>query len=213
MHDVAVPERNQVIDRKRGPDMVVGGNGVDPGVCAAGPDDDRRYDVGRTQDVLVAEFGAHQDERFDLELQVGFNRPSFSLGIAASVKDQDLKSVRFGGGLNPVDDLSKERVVDVVDDHAEGLGALLGQAAGVEVRPVAELGGSLQDCLTLGVGHLGRVVHDQAHQRTRDASAFSDGLHRRSAHGPSLALPGHTNRRRTCFRLTSSVGTVTIGAL
>ena len=185
MDDVGVAELDEVLNRERGAALVVGGDRVGPGVVAAGRHHHGWHHRRRSDDVVVVELGADEDQCLDLELQMGFDGPPLPFGVASAVEDQHIEAVVVGGGLNPVDDLGKERVVDVVDDHAEGLGALLGQAAGVEVRPVAELGSSLQDCLTLGVGHLGRVVHDQAHQRTRDASAFSDGLHRRSAHGPS----------------------------
>ena len=147
-------EFDEVLDRERRAALFVGGDRVGSGIVAPGRHHHGRYHRRRADDVVVVELGADEDQRFDLELQVGFNGPPLPFGVASAVEDQHIEAVVVGGGLNPVHDLGEEGVVDVVDDHAQGFGAGLGEVAGVEVRPVSELLCCVQHRLALGLADL-----------------------------------------------------------
>ena len=182
MDDVGVAELDEVLNRERGAALVVGGDRVGPRIVTAGRHHHGWHHRRRSDDVVVVELGADEDQCLDLELQMGFDGPPLPFGVAPAVEDQHVEAVVVGGGLDSVHDLGEEGVVDVVDDHAQGFGAGLGEVAGVEVRPVSELLCCVQHRLALGLADLRRVVHHEAHEGARNAGTFGHGLHRRTTH-------------------------------
>ena len=90
----------------------------------------RRHAAGRLgQDDAVDALGEEQPQ-VDLLL----------LQVVVAAGDEQRVAGGVGGVFGAADDLGKERVGDVGDDHAERLRALLGHAAREQVRLVAERG-------------------------------------------------------------------------
>ena len=173
---------DEVVDGECGTDRVVGGDRVDARVVGSGGDDHGGGDMGSLLECIVVESGTDEDERLDLELQMGVDGSPFATGISPAVEDQHREAVFVGCSLDAGDDFGEEGIVDVVDDDAECLCALLSQAASVQVGEVTKRRGRFQHGGALGVGHLRRVVHHQTHQGPRDAGPLGNGLHCRSAH-------------------------------
>jgi simple sugar transport system substrate-binding protein len=110
---------------------------------------------------------------------VRYSKRAASIARAPAAGADENAVAQLGGQLlDPAGDLGEERVVQVVEEHADGLRAPAGQAAGHRVGPVAEVGGGLQHARAAQRADLRAVVHHERHERPRDAGRAGDIVHR-----------------------------------
>jgi hypothetical protein len=89
----------------------------------------------------------HRSEQGDpgrAEGQQAGERLAFSAGAAATGVDHQLEAVITSAGVQPVDDLGPERVVQVGNHHAEEVRGAAGQRARHGVRRVPQFVGGAQ---------------------------------------------------------------------
>ena len=129
---------------------------------------------------------------------MGLHRAPLPLDVAPAVEDEHGEAVVVGHRFDAEEDFGEEGVVDVVDDDAERLAALLSEVAGVEVRPVAEVVGGAEDGPPSALGDFRRVVHHQADEGAGHAGTAGDVVHRGPAHvllAEVMGFPRHSVRR------------------
>ena len=150
---------------------------VDAAAQSAADDDTRDPGDGRG-DLGAGHARRHEDQAvgavFEQRLE---HRPLALLATSPGDDQQAIAEVR-GEVLDPVGDLGEERVVQVVEEHADGVGPVAGEAAGVGVGAIAETPGGVQHQLTPLRAHLVALAHDERHQRPRDAGLARDVVHR-----------------------------------
>ena len=117
---------------------------------------------------------ARQDDAVGAELQERFERHRLDSLIQVAAGDQHLVAAGGSSRGDAVEDLGKEQVVQIGDDHADVEGAALDQAARDGVGTVAERLDGDQDGLAAG-GTDGRVIAQNARDdRLGDAGVGGD---------------------------------------
>ena len=118
-------------------------------------------------------------------------------GSASPGDEHRAVAVRSHLGLDPVEDLGEDGVVQVEHEDADGPAASVGQASGGGVGPVAEFGRRAQDGLTTGVADLRGAAHRQRHQGLRHPGAAGDVVDRRAGGAHAPASVARTSLTRT----------------
>jgi len=102
-----------------------------------------------------------------------------------------------------VRDLREERVVKVVEQHADGLRPPARQAAGDRVRPVAEPPRRVEHARAPVRAHLRAVAHDERHERTGHSGRARHILHGRRL--VSDALDSHGEPKHTAANWSAPI--------
>jgi hypothetical protein len=152
------------------------------------PDDHHGHDLAGGDDAAGAQAGADEDHAVDAVLEHDVDGVLLAGGPAGAGGEQRPVPVVVGGGSDAVVDVGEERVVEIVQQHADGAGAPAGEMAGRGVAPVAELGGGVEHELATPVADVGAFVHHERHEGARNPGPAGDVLHRRVPHVPLLDM-------------------------
>ena len=99
-------------------------------------DHDRWRGGGQGDDLIGWEPRADQHDAVDPMFHHRLNRFAFSRSTVPGAGEQQAKVVRFRRSGHPVEHFGKEGVVEIVQKHTDGAGAMTGQIAGGQVGPI-----------------------------------------------------------------------------
>ena len=118
------------------------------------------------------------------------------LGILAGHAQEHAVSPGACDRFEAGDDLDEERVHQVGDDHAEGMGAPERQAPGDGIGPIAKFLDARQHARAGGRPDVGVVIQDFGDRRDGNPELRRDAFHRGHAggrrHGATVAVKGST---------------------
>ena len=132
-------------------------------------DDDRRHLVGERAEGGRRQPVRDEDQALHLELQQLLELGLLVDGVGAARDEHGAVAMGADLGLDAVEDLREDGVVQVEDEDADGAAAPVREAAGRRVGAVPELAGRREDGVAAGLADLGGAAQGQGHQRLRDA--------------------------------------------
>jgi hypothetical protein len=151
VHDPPVPEGDEVLDREARAHRLVRVDAVDRRRPQRAADDHDRGVPRRGHDLLGRQPRGDEDDPVRPGLEQRVEHRPLARHPAAPRGDQDAVAEPRGVVLDPACDLREVRVVQVVEQHADRVGAPARQAPRDRVGAVAEAGRGGQDALaTLG---------------------------------------------------------------
>jgi len=103
-------------------------------------------------EVLASAAGGDDDQALGQVAAQGVDGAAFLGGVLVAVEQEGGVAVAVGGVLDALGELRVEGVEDVGDDHANGAGLPLAEAAGDDVGLVAEFARGGQDAFAGGAG-------------------------------------------------------------
>ena len=208
--DPLAASSRKMTDRIVGTLIVVGDDGVfgEPGISTH--DEDER-DV-RVFDHL-AEGGAEifrglgEQDAVDALREQEFDGALFFIEVVVAVTEQKVVAVFLRGIFGAADHHWEKRIGDVGHDHADGVSALLGQAARDQIGAIFELADRFLNSLTQFLADMTFVVNDGRDGKDGDARFVSDIVDACGLRG--FLLPAsrlrHENRFRTTQRTAADV--------
>jgi hypothetical protein len=129
-----------------------------------------------------------EDDAVDLAAAQHLELRLLFLRVLAGAAQQQSISARAGHRLDAGDDLDEERVHQVGDDDAEGVGAAKAEAAGNRVTLVAEFFDLGEDAGAGGLADVGAIVEHLGDGGDGDTELAGDPLHGGRVHaGSSVA--------------------------
>jgi hypothetical protein len=163
--DALVAEVDEVLHGQPSAERLVDEHAVDVVVAHHAPDDHQRQRSGRDGQLRGRHARADEDDAVGAVLEEHLERRALAAALQAAGQQQDSVTERRGELLDRRGDLREERVVQVVEHHADRLRAAAGEAAGHRVGAVAQPRRRGEHALAALGRDLRAVAHDQRDER------------------------------------------------
>ena len=177
VRDPLVAEPDKVVEHQPGSVRLVDQHAVGIGVAQPASHDHARR-LGRGGgDVAGGHARADKDQPADAVLEQRGEGGALAPGRPAAGGEQQLVAELRRELLDAAGDLREERVAQVVEDHADRLGPLAGEAARHRVRSVAESRRGVEHAQAALLADVRPLAHDQRDQRARHPGFARDVFH------------------------------------
>jgi hypothetical protein len=156
--DSGMPQFDEVIDRQSSPGDIVIRNRVHVGDrdIVASHDDRWNFSRDRSEDACRPPV-RNENEAFHLKLQKRVDFCLLKSGIGASRNQHRAEPVFANLDLNAFEDLGKNRIVQIENEHSDGVASTNREASGRGVSAVTQFGSGVHDSLSTHVTDLCRA--------------------------------------------------------
>ena len=181
VRDRTMPESNEMLDDEPRAVALVVRDRVDRLRSHAAGDDDDWHRRRRPGDLGGRQPRANEDRAVDTKLEERVESCLLPARPAARRAEKDAVSRLGRARVDAVHDLGVERVVELVQQHADRLLPATREAPRPRVRAIAELRRRREDARAPLLAHLRALAQHQRNKGPRDAGLPRDVVHRRLA--------------------------------